>query len=597
MFRPLPKRTLPVINPQHPLPGMLCLYVSDDGIATGYHAHVDQPLGKDIIIFDQGGYGSMPALIGRDFNHRQIWLGNQGTYLELDAALWGLVRTLGRTYKELISEGDLAHLSLAQGCHGEVQIKFAGTSLTPEEWLALLLREARNAVVSQMGALVFDVILVHEASLDLQQQEDLRRAAQLVGWQVQRLVRQSIAAAMGFLWRYHPKRKGMSWLDCVPKSHRSKSLRGSQRLLVAYIGRGGSELAQVELMDEDGVEVLWVESDPDAGVHQLDHLFAQHLRKYLNPMGASKTEVEISLWSHLLRVAASVREHFSDHDAVSSGSTPTHHHQIEVYLENERPQVIKRAEWMSICAPFFEYVERFWRRCLEDSDIHLDAQIAVLSLGAVHQTAGFEDAFSRVFGMAGARGRAFSGTDDRLILHGGIAYAGFHSNTTPNFLLLDVSNRALYIDAMEFVAGEYRRKRYPCVEMGTTLPNRVTIALQVRAGHEGALVVEVFDSASAAAKPVGCYHLDLAQCDDARELECEIEMSVDQIIRVRISVSPDNLSEQGYLPWPSPRAGTDFQLPVRLPSEVNSSAPSLASLSPSPPNPNIEVGGGSNASG
>ncbi len=582
MFRPPPKKDKRIFEPDHSLPDCICVYVSDDGIALGYHANVDLPLGKDIIISDQTGNRFIPTLIGWEYDRNCIWAGNDTAHKELNLSIWGLVRILGRSYAELQDSDDAAHFTLVQTPSGELHVKFAGMSRTPEEFLSLLLRQARHMAWVQMCNTVDDIILLHEAHLDLRQQAALKRAAELAGWKVRRQVRQSVAAAMGFAWAHDPRRSLPPIMDYVPKSQRADTLGNGTRFMVSYTGLGGTELSQVDMMEDEGMEVLWVESDPSCGIHDLDCMFARHLLKYIRPKGTQPHAIDTDLWQHLIRVSANVRESFHCYVTSPEWEILGRVDQTEVYLEDDSPIMISQAEWTQVCAPFFARVETFWRRSMTAHQVTLEENVVVLGLGAVQHVSGLNQGFERVFGVAGARGRALGGFDDGVILRGGIAYAGFHSGTNPDFLLLDTNTRGLYLDVVSNIAGVGQRVRQECVAPDTILPYKTTIELRVPSDHQGPMIVEVFDSLHIDAQPIGCYALDLQQSDAQRTVTCDIDCGVDQSVYIHLSTEDDTVYDSGYLPWPGARAQHLGQLPV-LPTDDGLEKAGADLLAPTPP--------------
>ena len=133
---------------------------------------------------------------------------------ETSADITGLCAALGRSFDELVTSGRFDHLELQKGPNGEAELCLGEHRYTAVEWLARLLKNVAITLESRTGYDEHTYILLHSASLDLYQQSCLKVAAERAGLKVVRLVRHSVAAALGLGWTYHKIERARAYANC-----------------------------------------------------------------------------------------------------------------------------------------------------------------------------------------------------------------------------------------------------------------------------------------------------------------------------------------------------------------------------------------------
>ena len=254
-----------------------CIHVSDDCLMAAFFRLADPVKGPiDVIGHSDGDSVTIPARIGIHAKTGQPLVGTTTRLSpETSADITGLCAALGRSFDELVTSGRYDHLELRRGPNGEAELCLGEHRYTAVEWLARLLKNVAITLESRTGYDEHTYILLHSASLDLYQQSCLKVAAERAGLKVIRLLRHSVAAALGLGWTYHKNRTGKSLRKLLKVGKRSKRRKISDRLLVTYTGSACTEVAVLEMCDEV-VEVLSVASDRDCGIVALDKRSALH---------------------------------------------------------------------------------------------------------------------------------------------------------------------------------------------------------------------------------------------------------------------------------------------------------------------------------
>jgi molecular chaperone DnaK len=174
-----------------------------------------------------------------------------------EVTIFGAKRLLGRRFDHP-SIRKLARLlpyELVEAPNGDTWIALSpGTTVSPEEVCALILRELKRIAEAHFGGPVTRAVITIPAWYDAAQRQATKDAAQIAGIQVLRLVSEPTAAALGH------------------GAHRGRD----RRFVVCDLGGGTFDVALVDA--EGGVfEVLATTGDPFLGGDDVDRVMVEHL--------------------------------------------------------------------------------------------------------------------------------------------------------------------------------------------------------------------------------------------------------------------------------------------------------------------------------
>lgn len=359
--------------------------------------------GFAILLADKDGQRIMPSA---------VWLGKNGEIevgrralrrraLEPERVVTSIKRLMGRRS----SEQD-PHFSVVTETSAEGLPLIFGRS--PEEISAEILRELRRIAEWRMGVEITRAVITVPAYFHDAQRAATKRAGELAGLEVIRILNEPTAAALAY---------GMDRLG------------EKARIAVYDLGGGTFDLSILEF--QDGVfQVLATHGDTQLGGDDLDGLL---LSRVLSRAGIS--ELSTSTRAHLMaeaervKIALSEQEHTVFRAPFYDGSQS---------LEQE----ISRADLEEIAAPWIAKTERLCRLALADANVGLDELSAVVVVGGSTRMPAVRRAVAAIF----KREPDFSQHPDEAIALGATIQGGVLSGALRQIILLDVTPLSLGIE-------------------------------------------------------------------------------------------------------------------------------------------------------
>jgi molecular chaperone DnaK len=349
---------------------------------------------------------------GRRITPSAVWLGKDGSVevgekalrrrtLEPDRVVTSIKRLMGRRMTEV--EGDFP-VGVAGGADGMPQV----LGKSPEEISAEILREMKRTAEWRMGVEIRKAVITVPAYFHDGQRAATKRAGELAGLEVVRILNEPTAAALAY------------GLD---------KLAEKSRVAVYDLGGGTFDLSILEM--QDGVfQVLATHGNTRLGGDDLDALI---LGQVLQKAGIS--EVETTARVRLMAEAERVKLALSSEDHAVF--------RVPFYEGSQSlEQPISREELEKMAAPWIGKTLRLCRQALADAALKAEDLDAVVVVGGSTRMPAVRRAVAEIFG----REPDISQHPDEAVALGATIQGGVLSGALRQMILLDVTPLSLGIE-------------------------------------------------------------------------------------------------------------------------------------------------------
>ena len=349
---------------------------------------------------------------GRRIIPSAVWIGRDGSIevgskalrrrtLEPDRVVTSIKRLIGRRADEV---EDHFPLPVETGNDGLPRV----LGMTPEEISAEILREMKRIAEWRIGATIHKAVITVPAYFHDGQRAATKRAGELAGLEVVRILNEPTAAALAY------------GLD---------KLGDHARVAVYDLGGGTFDLSILEM--QDGVfQVIATHGDTRLGGDDLDALILRRVQERAaigNASGPARVR--------LLEEAERVKRMLSDHEeAVFRAPFYDGSHSIE--------ETFTRAELETIAAPWIQRTLRHCRQALADAALTPEDLNAVVLVGGSTRIPAVRNAAAGLF----KREPDVSQHPDEAIALGATIQAGVMSGALGRMILLDVTPLSLGVE-------------------------------------------------------------------------------------------------------------------------------------------------------
>jgi molecular chaperone DnaK len=349
---------------------------------------------------------------GRRITPSAVWIGRDGTIevgakalrrraLEPDRVVTSIKRLMGRRANEV---GEDFPVALASGSDGLPRV----LGQTPEAISAEILREMKRIAEWRMGVEIRKAVITVPAYFHDAQRAATKRAGELAGLEVVRILNEPTAAALAY---------GLDKLD------------DKARVAVYDLGGGTFDLSILEM--QDGVfQVLATHGDTRLGGDDLDALILEHLVER-ESLGAIDSAARVRLMAEAERVKLALSE---NEQAVFC--VPFYDGQRSV------EKTISRAELEKLAAPWIAKTLRLCRQALADAVLKPEDLNAVVVVGGSTRMPAVRRAVAELFG----REPDISQHPDEAIALGATIQGGVLAGTLRQVILLDVTPLSLGVE-------------------------------------------------------------------------------------------------------------------------------------------------------
>ena len=351
---------------------------------------------------------------GRRITPSAVWLGAAGEIevgekalrrraLEPDRVVTSIKRLIGRRMDEL--DGDFP-LAVAAGPGGRPRV----LGKSPEDISAAILRELKRIACWRMATEINQAVVTVPAYFNDAQRAATKRAGELAGLEVVRILNEPTAAALAY---------GMD------------KLAERSRVAVYDLGGGTFDLSILEL--REGVfQVLATHGDTRLGGDDLDAILLRHL---LQRSGAGEPGQAARV--RLMAEAERVKRQLSESDeAVFRAPFYDGIHSLE--------SPVTRGELEKLAAPWIQRTLRHCRQALADAALAVHDLDAVVLVGGSTRMPAVRQAVAELF----QRQPDTSQHPDEAVALGATIQAGVLGGALRQMILLDVTPLSLGIETI-----------------------------------------------------------------------------------------------------------------------------------------------------
>jgi molecular chaperone HscC len=318
--------------------------------------------------------------------------------------------------------------------------KLGKKTFLPEELSALVLRSLKADAEKALGQPVTDAVITVPAYFNDKQRQATRRAGQLAGLKVERLLNEPTAAALAY---------GIH--------HRG----ADTRFLVFDLGGGTFDVSVLELF-EGVIEVRATTGDNHLGGEDfnellIDRLFTAHKQAWK----LRSKQDDAKLYQKMRDQAERCRRRLST-EPVATMSVTWKDQSFDLEVTDE--------EFALLCAPLIERLRAPVLRALRDGGIKVDSLAEIVLVGGATRMPVVKRAVTKMFG----RFPALLVNPDEAVALGAAVQAGLKARDSDlrEVVLTDVCPYSLGVDMAERMPnGEIRTGLFaPVIERNTVIP-------------------------------------------------------------------------------------------------------------------------------
>jgi len=309
----------------------------------------------------------------------------------------------------------------------------------PEDLSALMLRALKADAEAYLGEPVTEAVITVPAYFNDKQRKATRRAGQLAGLKVERLINEPTAAALAY--GIHERDK-------------------ESRFLVFDLGGGTFDVSILEIF-EGVIEVRASTGDNRLGGEDFNELLVERLRTKFAADWGKAARNDDALYQRLREAAERGRRELSGAPETTLSV---------VWKDKTYTDPITAEAFDSLAEGLVTRLREPVLRSLRDSDIRADALNEIVLVGGATRMPVVRKAVTRMFG----RFPATSVNPDEAIAVGAAVQAGLKARDAAlnEVVVTDVCPYTLGVDTVEFGAGGTLREGLfsPIIERNTTIP-------------------------------------------------------------------------------------------------------------------------------
>jgi molecular chaperone HscC len=318
--------------------------------------------------------------------------------------------------------------------------KLGSKEFLPEELSALVLRSLKSDAEKALGEAITDAVITVPAYFNDKQRHATRRAGQLAGLKVERLLNEPTAAALAY---------GIHQKDA------------DTRFLVFDLGGGTFDVSVLELF-EGVIEVRATTGDNHLGGEDfneilIDRFFAAHKSR----LKLARKDTDAKLYQKLREQAERCRRKLSS-ESTATMALSRDGESIEMTVSDE--------EFAAAASPLLERLRTPVLRALRDSQIPVDSLAEIVLVGGATRMPIVRKTVTKMFGR-------FPGAlvnPDEAVALGAAVQAGLKARDSAlkEVVLTDVCPYTLGVDTSERLpSGGLRENLYaPIIERNTVIP-------------------------------------------------------------------------------------------------------------------------------
>jgi molecular chaperone DnaK len=482
----------------------------DLGTTNSVVATIDRD-GVPRILTSEAGETTTPSMVSvvDDRGHLRLAVGAEARELASvnpQDTIFAVKRLIGRRF----DEPDVRRLSVAlpyrinSAPNGDAWVSARGTTMSPPEVSALILRHMRAVAEEFFGEPVGEAIITVPAYFDNQQRQATKDAAEIAGLKVRRLLNEPTAAALGY----------------------GAHLGENRRIAVCDLGGGTFDVSIVNV--ESGVfEVISTHGDAFLGGDDFDRTIVGQL------VGEVWAEYGIDLGTdaaalHMLKTEAQAAKH-----ALTNLDNVTVELRSLGLLPSGKPfdfrRAITRRELESWTEPLANRLEPPCLEALAHCGLNASDVDAVILVGGMTRMPAVQRRLAQIFGRQPLKVE----NPEEIVAVGAAIQCAVLEGGIEGVVLLDVTSRPLMLS----VDGGPCR---PVIPRNATIPTREHRVITTTQDDQSELVFDVYEGESRV--PSKNRHLGRFVCRQlpsapAGEVVLLVEFTIDVDGILRVSTS------------------------------------------------------------
>lgn len=378
--------------------------VVDSGFPILLADREGQRLTPSVVSFPEDG--SAP-IVGREAQRRRL--------LHPGRTVVSVKRLMGKRFEEIEPERFSFLLAGAPGKPVEVAIPYGGApSQSPAEVSAHILRHLAAIAEAALETPCRQAVITVPAYFNDAQRQATKRAGELAGLVVERIVNEPTAAALSF---------GL---------HRAPE---ATRIAVYDFGGGTFDISVLEI--REGVfHVLSTAGDTDLGGDDIDHALARHFWKCFDPEGGPLGEQPVDTQIKFFQEAERAKR-------ALTGAVETRVELPFAVEERHFQMTLTREKLEALARPFVERTLKHCRKALADAKVDVPEIDQVVLVGGSTRMPLVRRLVSEHF----EREVNTSEHPDESVAMGAVIQGGILSGSLRNVVLLDVTPLSLGIES------------------------------------------------------------------------------------------------------------------------------------------------------
>lgn len=367
----------------------------------------------------------------------------------------------------LIAMPDRTKAAIKREMGSTQPINLAGKSYLPEEVSALILKEIKAAVDDELGKGEKEAVITVPAYFTNEQRQATKKAGELAGFAVERIINEPTAAALAF---------GLERLD------------ENRQLLVYDLGGGTFDVSVVEMMD--GImEVKASSGNSKLGGDDFDWLLVDKFAKIMLEKNGVDPREDVRGLALLKEEAEKVKKQLSAGDSVEI-SLPV------VVMKDEQPiglyTTITREAFIKLITPLLQETMDKVSEVLNEAELPVEEIDDILLVGGSTRIPHVHELITAFFGKVPRQ----DVHPDEAIALGAAVQAGLKSGALSDsgLIVTDVAPFSMGIAVLkELTPRKVRPGAYKAIiDKNTTIPVTRTERFFTSVPNQTEVVVEVF---------------------------------------------------------------------------------------------------------